>query len=276
MPGEDKKTKRKIVSTLKELTGHKYAEVVLRGNSAIDSALSLVPKDKVVLIPEEGGWIHYQKAPVKLGLKIAEVKCQEAKIDLKDLNEKLAANNCSALLYQNPGGYFAEQPSREIYKLCRKHGCLVIMDVSGSIGTRLGRGRYADVLIGSFGEWKLVEAKGGGFVSCKDKKLFEKLKLEVLVDEKRLQIILTEFKKLPTRIKFLLEKRKKILSDLNGFGIVHPEDLGLAVVVKYKGDSEKEKIITYCQKNKLPFSECPRYIRLNQKAISIEVKQLRG
>jgi len=268
--------KAEIISLLQKLTKHQHVELVLRGNSAINSALSLVEKDKFILIPEEGGWIHYQKAPKKLGYPHLEVKCDDAKIDLDDLKKKLSENSCGAFLYQNPGGYFAEQPTKEIYSLCKKYDCLAILDASGSIGTEMGDGRYADILIGSFGEWKLVEAKGGGFISCSDKKWFEKLNLEVLEDQKQLSIIEKELLKLPTRIKWLLEKRKKILSDLKKFEVVHPKDQGFVVVVKYNTESEKKHIVDYCRNEKFPFTECPRYIRLNKKALSIEVKQLQN
>lgn len=267
-------SKEEIIKLLQKLTGHKLIEVVLRGNSAINSALNLVSKDKTVLIPEEGGWIHYQKAPKKLELKHLEVKCVDAKIDLVDLKQKLFENKCGAFLYQNPGGYFAEQPMKEIYELCKKNGCLVILDVSGSIGTSLCDGKYADVIIGSFGEWKLVEAKGGGFISCQDKSVFDRLELQPLNDISQLQTILEHLNKLPERIKFLSEKRKKILSDLKEFEVVHPKDIGFVVVVKYENDEQKSELISYCKENQLPYTECPRYIRLNSKAISIEVKQL--
>ena len=72
----------------------------------------------------------------------------------------------------------------------------------------------------------------------------------------------------------MLEKRKKIVNDLKDFTIIHKNDLGFVVVVKFATDEEKEKIINYCNKESLPWTECPRYIRLNKKAISIEVKRL--
>jgi hypothetical protein len=268
--------KTEILSLLRKLTRHPHVEIVLRGNSAINSALSLVEKDKVILIPEEGGWIHYQKAPKKLGYKHLEVKCDDAKIDLIDLKRKLTEGECGAFLYQNPGGYFAEEPLKEVYALCHKHGCLVILDASGSIGTEMCDGRYADIIMGSFGEWKLVEAKGGGFISCQDQKIFGELKLELLEDKKQLEIIHSELLKLPTRIKWLTKKRKKVLFDLKRFGVVHPNDPGFVVVVKYSLESEKKQLTDYCQKEKLPFTECPRYIRLNSNAISIEIKQLQN
>ncbi len=135
-----------IQSHLQHLTHHPYLELVPRGNAAIEIALSIVPKNSLILIPAEGGWLSYQSLPKKLGLLVEEVKCQEAVLDLDDLKARLGAKHYSALLYQNPGGYFAEQPMKEIYELCQKNKCLVIMDVSGSIGTPLSDGRYADIL----------------------------------------------------------------------------------------------------------------------------------
>ncbi len=268
--------KSDIIPTLQKLTRHQHLEITARGDAAIAAALSAIPKDKVVLIPEEGGWLSYLKIPKKLGLKATEVKCDDAKINLSGLQKKLNEFSCGALLYQNPGGYFAEQPMKEIYNVCRKNNCLVIMDVSGSIGTKLCDGNYADVLVGSFGEWKLVEAKAGGFVSCKSKKLFEKIKpfCKIFDDDEKLKIISNKIQELPERISFLTEKRKKIIADLEYFDIVHKQDLGFVAVVKYQTQQEKEKIINYCKDKQLPWTECPRYIRLNKPAISIEVKRL--
>lgn len=150
------------------------------------------------------------------------------------------------------------------------------MDVSGSIGTTLCDGSYADALVGSFGEWKLVEAKAGGFISCKQKGLFEKVKqhAKILDDTEILNLISQKIKELPERIFFLTSKRKKILEDLKQFDIVHKKDLGFVILIKFKNHHEKETLINYCKDNKLPWTECPRYIRLNKPAISIEVKRL--
>jgi histidinol-phosphate/aromatic aminotransferase/cobyric acid decarboxylase-like protein len=267
---------QEIVLLIQKLTNHKFIEIVLCGNSAINSALSLVPKDKVVLIPEEGGWIHYQKAPNKLCLGVIEVKCNDAKIDLKDLENKLNKNPCGAFLYQNPGGYFAEQPMKEIYELCQKKKCLVILDVSGAIGTKLCDGKSADLMIGSFGEWKLVEAKIGGFISSKDKDIFNRLKLEKLDEPRQLKIIFEKLNELPKRINFLQEKRNKIVSELKKqkFEVVHSSDLGFVVVIKFSGEKIKRDLVEFCQVRDLPYTLCPRYIRLNSPAVSIEIKQI--
>lgn len=66
------------------------------------------------------------------------------------------------------------------------------------------------------------------------------------------------------------------MRDLKEYDIAYPQEAGFVVAVKYKDEEEKSKIIYYCTQNSLPFTECPRYIRLNQPAISIEVKQLQN
>ena len=262
-----------ILLQLYELIGHEFIKLTDRGNSAITAALELIPSGKKLLIPAEGGWIHYQKAPEKLGIPVEEVACQEARIDLQDLSRRLATGEFGAFLYQNPGGYFAEQPLSEIYNLCQKHRCWVFLDLSGALGTSLSQGKHADLCLGSFGEDKLVNVGVGGWISCVSDTLFCKLVLPPFPEESFL-LLAEKLRHLPQRISFLEEKRKKIMQDLSAFQIVHPYDKGFVVVIQYASQEEKEKIIDYCQKNTLPFTECPRYIRLNQKAISIEVKKL--
>ena len=270
--------KNKIVRQLKKLVGHDYVAVVKRGNSAINSALAAVDKNKKVLIPAEGGWLHYTTAPKMLGLDVVEVSCQDAKLDLQDLRNKLLTGAFGALLYQNPGGYFAEQEVKRIKELCSQFGCLVILDVSGSLGTTLCTSEFSDLIVGSFGKWKLVEARVGGFISTSDKKLWDKLSagLDLLEDDVSLLKINQKLDQLPARIQFLQNICERIVTDLKSqnLSIIHPLDMGLVVLVRFVTDYEKEKIITYCQLHKYEWTECPRYIRLNEKAISIEVKRL--
>ena len=74
--------------------------------------------------------------------------------------------------------------------------------------------------------------------------------------------------------RFLCRVCKKIKEDLKGFDIVHKDGNGLNVVVKFKDKSEKQKLIKYCKQNNYEYTMCPRYIRVLDKAISIEVKRL--
>jgi len=268
--------KQRIISKLRELTHHDYVELTERGNAAIKAAFSILDNNKRVLIPEEGGWLTYCTIPEQLGLVADKVKCNDAKINLSDLKKKLAKKIYSAFLYQNPGGYFAEQEIARIYRLCKENDCLVILDVSGGIGTKLGDGYYADILVGSFGKWKLIDAEKSGFISCQKEHLWKMLKDKVKVfDDGNILIkVLLKLEKLPERIGKLQLAKDTIVNDLKQYDLVYPHDLGFVVVVKYADDEEKERIIDYCKTNNLEWTECPRYIRLNKRAISIEVKRL--
>ena len=152
------------------------------------------------------------------------------------------------------------------------------MDVSGSIGTSLCNGDYADVMVGSFGEWKLIEAHVGGFVSCNNPVLLKKMDLIKLSNNEDLEKINQKINELPERIRSLLTIRKKILADLFSKGIsndiIHCNHLGFVIVVAFSNEAEKEKLVSYCKENNLEWTECPRYIRVNRKAISIEIKRI--
>lgn len=273
--------KDEVVAKLKNITDDKYLEVTTRGNTAISAALSLVDSSKKVLIPAEAGWLTYKTIPKKLGLEIVEVKCRDAVLDLIDLEEKLKQGVYGALLYQNPAGYYAQQPMKDIFSLCRKYNCLVVLDVSGAIGTALCDHTFADVMVCSFGTWKLVEAHGGGFISTSDSKLWERLRekgIELLQDDEQMKVIFEQLNLLDSRITWLLAQRDQIVHDLRGMelgeNILHAQDIGFVVVVRFETEYEKVKVIDYCKDKGWEWTECPRYIRLNDKAISIEIKRV--
>jgi hypothetical protein len=259
--------KEKIINKLIELTHHNYIKLSTRGNSAIQAAIDLFSGS--ILIPEEGGWLTYKKIKDH-----QTVKCNDAVIALSDLKEKVSSGKYTALIYENPGGYFAEQPMQEIYNLCKEYNVFVILDVSGSIGTKFCNGNYADIMVGSFGRWKPVNAEIGGFISCKDKDLFNKIQLPELNHQPSLFKIEKKLNEIDERINYLLNRSKKIKEDLKDFKILHKEDFSLVVIVKFFSDEEKQTIIKYCEDNQLEWTLCPRYIRLNKPAISIEVKRL--
>lgn len=271
----------RIKAELQRRTGHCFITITSRGDAAIKAALNSLPKGKTLLIPEEGGWISYQKLPEEKKIPFEKVHCHDAKVDLLDLQQKLSEHACSAFLYQNPGGYFAEQPMENIYELCKKHGCLVILDVSGAIGTSLCDGNFADILVCSFGKWKLVEAGKGGFISCKDKKIYNSLSVTEFTDTETIAAIKKNFDVLEQKIKYFSENRKKIINELGVLGlpekaIIYPNDCGFVIVVAFSAIEEKEKIINYCCHADLGWTECPRYIRVLRPAISIELKRLKN
>ena len=268
----DKMSKNPI-ELIKKYTKHDYIALTSRGNTAIESAFNSaikLSKNKKVLVPDQGGWFSYFKYPKKMGMEVLEVKTDYGIIDLNDLKKKL--DDACCFIYSNPAGYFAEQPIKEIYSIC-KGKCLVIMDVTGSIGDKdMSDGDYADFMVCSFGEWKPVNLGYGGVISAKEDtiEVQEKSKFDPSFSEK-LYVNLSTVDK---RLNGFYNEAKKIKNDLQDFDILHRDKTGINVIVKFNNEPEKTKITDYCEKNKYEYTLCPRYIRVNEKAISIEVKRL--
>jgi len=270
--------KERVFDLLKKYTKHEHIELTSRGNTAIFAALYCARKinpKKIILTVDQGGWLSYLKYPKRLEFKVELVKTDYGIVDLKDINKKLADKNCCAFLYANPAGYFAGQPIKDIYEICKKNDCLVILDVTGSIGSELCNGKFADFTVGSFGKWKPINLGYGGFLSARQKRHFSKLKEidDITFNEKYLPSLYKKLKSVKEKYKLFNKLNKKIKKDLKEFKILHNEKRGINVIIKFDTEKEKNKIIDYCIKNKHQFTICPRYIRVNEKAISIEVKR---
>jgi hypothetical protein len=260
-----------VISLLRTLTKHDSVFLTPSGDASIFAALVCCSKGKV-LIPAEGGWLSYEKFGKLLGKEVVFVKTNDALIDVDDLKLKVTAD--SVFLYNNPGGYIVDQPAREIFDVCKNAGCLVLMDVSGSIGSAYADGSFADILVCSFGKWKVVDAGYGGFVSARDgfedKDIFRMLKFYEGAEE----IILDKLESIQTRLEKIQRKRKEVISDLREMDVLHAGKWGLNVVVKFSSEDEMLKIVDYCKSKGLEWTLCPRYIRVNSNAVSIEVKRI--
>jgi hypothetical protein len=274
--------KKEILDMLSRITNHKFVELTKRGNAAILEAMRCVKKlkgTKPILTPDQGGWVTYLKYPGALGLGLRIVKTDKALINLQDLKKK--TKGAGAFLYAQPGGYFVAQPSRKIYRLCRKNNCMVIMDVTGTIGTPLCNGDHADILVCSFGRYKPVNLGYGGFISSNEK--FISTQPDKFESEK-LQLLAEKLGTLRKRQEFFQEINKKIKKDLNGFDIIHKDKKGINVLVKFNNEGQKEEIIRYCEKNNFKYKLCKKvpdstknlfsFIKVNENAVSIEVQRL--
>jgi len=266
----------KVVELLQKYTKHKLVELTARGNNSIYIAFSIVKRlnpEGNVLIPDQGGWLTYKNYPKKLGMKFVELKTDNGIINIDDLKNKL--DNASCLIYTNPAGYFAEQDFKKIYQTC-KGKCLVIMDCSGSIATDMCDGNYADIIVGSFGKWKPVNLGYGGFITTNNQDFF-KIKdqfSQFSFDKTKLDELKQLLENVKPRQEYFRKVSEKVKSDLKDFNIIHKDKNGINVIIKYKDDQEKQKIIDYCEERELEFTFCPRYIRVLCDAVSIEVKRL--
>ncbi len=263
---------KKIDQKLRKLTRHEHVHITDRGNSAIFLAMHIAKKmnpKKDILIPDQGGWFSYKGYPQYFGLNIIEVKTDYGVIDLKDLKRK--AKTASAFIFSSFAGYFAEQPLRKIKTLCKKAGCLIIEDASGAIGdTKLCNGRYSDIIVGSFGKWKPVECGYGGWISMKNKEFFEAAKDAMSITKvhpRFYEEIGDALKK--NKFRKLLALQNTVKQELKDFEILHKDKRGLNIVVKFDA-----KVLEYCKEKNYPYVLCPSYIRVNENAVSIELKRL--
>ncbi|MGM5488384.1 MAG: hypothetical protein ACQESG_05535 [Nanobdellota archaeon] len=254
---------------MKELRRLLNAYVVLthRGNAAIREALGIV-QDATdrhkILIPDQGGWLTYRQFPPKFGFEVVEVKTDDAVFDLSDLREKAAT--AAALLYEQPAGYFAHQDMHEIYDICRDQGCLVIADISGSIGdSEICDPRAADLLVCSFGEGKALDVGYGGLIAA-----HEPLDIVPTFDQAYLRALEGRLHELPRRLRALYGICDDIKQD---FDCLHADRKGIVVVVPFEDAAGRDKIIDYCKSEGFEYTVCPRYIRVLRPAISIEVKR---
>lgn len=262
--------KQRVIDKLKEFTKHKNILLTNRGNQSIFLSLYLIKKltnKNNILIPDQGGWFTFRTYPKILGFNIQEVKTNNGIIDLRDLKEK--SNNSAALLFTSFAGYFAEQPLEEISEICKQNNCLLIEDASGSITDNiLCNGKYSDIIIGSFGDWKVINLGYGGFISANHnleeiKDLSNIIRLPVNIYKDLYQLLNKE------RLTRLLKKHNEVKEELVEFKIFHNDKRGLNVVTEYN-----HKILDYCKKNNYQYLICPKYIRINKKAVSIELKRL--
>ena len=236
-------------------------------------------KRKAILIPDQGGWISFRTYPKIFGFNVKEVKTDKGVIDLKDLAKK--SKNAAAFIVTSFAGYYAEQPIAEISEICRKNRCLLIEDASGAVGMmddRLCNGKYSDVIVGSFGRWKPINLGYGGFISAGKKEYFEKTDeiYSALKFNGNHEKLLERLENAGKRLDFLFQESKKIKTELHkhGYRAFHSGKRGLNVVVGFRSNEEKNGIIDYCKKNNYGFVVCPKDIRVNEKAISIEVKRM--
>ncbi len=262
----------KVDEKLRKLTRHQYIHLTDRCNSAIFMAMYIAKKVNPradILIPDQGGWYSYKTYPQFFGLNVVEVKTDYGVIDLKDLKKK--AKNASAFIFSSFAGYFAEQPLRKIHTICKKNGCLVIEDASGSIGdSKLCNGKYSDIIVGSFGKWKPVECGYGGWISTSKKEYFEVAKEPMSITKVHPKFYKEIVKCLrKNKLKKLLSLQNVVKQELKDFEVIHRDYRGLNVVAKFD-----PLILKYCMDHNYPYVLCPSYIRVNEKAICIELKRL--
>jgi hypothetical protein len=266
--------KEKCAESLRKLTGKKHILFVQRGNVAIRLALKLAKHlgHKIVLLQDQGGWITYRQFCKKEKLKHSEIKTDYGIIDIKTLKDY---SDCVLLINSMPG-YSALQKMREVTRICMKQNIFLINDASGSIGTE--EAKYGDLILGSFAIDKPVNISGhGGFIATDNKDYFDFLEKNNSPYDIDFIGLLGKLNSLNKRLCDLKLIKNKLINQLGATEfadkIIHKDQNGINLIVKFSSEKEKEKLIKLAEKENLEFTLCPRGIRVNVDAVSIEIKR---
>lgn len=267
-------TKERCERIIAGLTGKRHVYFTDRGNRAIKLVLKLGKKmgKTRVLIQDQGGWMTYKPFSEERKLEVTELPT-----DFGILSEDVVlanGNKESLLLINSMPGYFAEQKNMEqIHAACKEKDVWLVNDVAGSIGTPLAK--IGDIIIGSFGRWKPVNNEYGGFIATDDLKHIDFFEENQTVEVKEFyDDLYKKLRALPERLKGMHELADQVKVDLERYDIIHREENGFNVVVRYRDPQIKEELLSFCASRGYEFTECPRYIRVLIDAISIELKRI--
>ena len=281
---QEKKLKDKCLKLLRQYTKHDIVKITSSGDAAIFGALVIAKQHgcNTVLVPDQGGWLTYLSFPKILNMIVIEIKTNYGLIDFEELEKAAKKYSKSAFLFASFAGYAAPQNLEGIYSLCKKYNILMIEDASGSLShSQLCNGSFSDMIVGSFGKWKIADLGYGGFLSCRDGIItlqIKELNILSLIQEKQMNygILLKKLQGVTGRLHFLLQKTKEIkaLCKKQGFIMIHEDAYGIGIFVKYKDNEEKQRILDFCKNNNIEYKECPLYIKVLENAISLEIKRI--
>lgn len=296
---------KQIIGSKKNAKDEKRLFFTKRCNKSLELAINIAvnaldsKKKKYLFIQQEGGWITYRKYAEKFNMVLVYLPMNAGKIDAEILHLELgkAQNNAIVLIHSLPGYSFCENMEKIKTTLEKaaiekdnsntQNSALLINDCCGSIGTESAK--KGDIIVCSFGKAKPLslekEGASGGFI-CVHEFLLDADNLNALqnAEKEAIDSNLINFEKLkmqieelPEKLKFLHSINDKIAGDLcmNGFSVLNRSAQGINVLVAYEDIAEKERLINYCTEHKIEFTECPRYIRTNKKALSLELKRIK-
>jgi len=262
--------KEECEQMLKNLVNKKHLLFVRRGNTAIKLSLLLAKSigRKKILLQNQGGWITYPQYADKLKLEKIFLKTDYGIILPNSL---VLFNDESALLFNSAPAYAYLQPADAIVKICKEKNILLINDCTGSIGTEAAK--HGDIIFGSVGKLKPINLGHGAFIATNNQDFYKFLKENNSESSIDFENLYEKLSNLDKRLNLLTALHKEIKQELKDFDIVHRKNNCINVIVKYSNEQEKKRLIKYCQDKELEYTECPRYIRINESAISIEVKR---
>ncbi|MFQ6105736.1 MAG: DegT/DnrJ/EryC1/StrS family aminotransferase [Candidatus Hydrothermarchaeaceae archaeon] len=271
-----RETIQKAESAVSKATGHKYVRLVSSGSAAILAVLEGI--DGKIMIPDQGGWRGFKTYPGLLGLELCETKTNLGLIEPETLADEIKKYRPDALLLTSFAGYIAEQDVREISRVCREREVILVEDVSGSIGdAKLAKGKYADAIVCSTGEPKILNVLSGGFLSTDRREIIENSK-DMIHSLKISHIvcagIIEELKNAGKIVKKLINYADILKEEVNG--VVHREKRGVCVGIEMENAKEFARSARGLRTDdgRALLTTCPRYERFLGEGFVVELKKL--
>ena len=285
-----------IKKDIQDLTGKKHIFFTNRCNESLKIAVSLakeVQKSKYfgsdeksstkLLMQKEGGWLTYPQLALKNKMRPIYISMNDGKVELSEINSE---NKGDILIMNSMPAYSFHEEMAEVEKKCIDNKVFLINDCSGSIGS--DSARYGDVVVCSFGHAKPLDIGVGGFIatdnysknilmSVENIERDELFFLNGAQEKIDLQMLSYALIGLKEKLEYWKKITKKVKKELikSGFNVLNSDfESGINVLAGFSNEEEKENLIKYCSEHKLEYTLCPRYIRTNSNAISIEIKRI--
>jgi hypothetical protein len=259
------------------ITNHEHAKVVNSGNSAILAVMSSF-KGKI-MVPDQGGWSGFIKTARFLGCELIYLSTDRGLINPRILKDKLSENKPEALFLTSFAGYTAEQPLREIFDVCDEEGVMLVEDASGALGDEKGRlanGSHSHIILASTGSPKIVNVGNGGFISSNNRDIFENKYIfkTLRADPITCSGISQETINAKSVLSKTISSCHYLKNELEN--VLHPDKRGINVIIK----TDESKKIARELRSQLKvhgggmISNCPRYDRVLDNAVALEIKNL--
>lgn len=268
---------REVMKEISRITNHDHVRLVSSGNCAIMAAVSAI--DGKIMVPDQGGWRGFKDYPRLLGKEICMLKTNLGIIDSEPLEEEIRRHRPRALFVTSFAGYIAEQGIKDIARVCRENGVLLVEDASGAIGdVKLAKGD-ADVMVCSTGAPKILNLLSGGFISARRKEVLDKSKKIIAackIDPIICAGMVEELRDSGKRVKTLVEYSSLLKENLEG--VVHRGRRGICVGLRvedprgFAAMAKRKGLVTDMNEGLL--TVCPRYERFLESGVVVELKKL--
>ena len=267
-----------IKSTEKDvcnLTGHKYSKIMNSGNSAIFTVMNNFQEK--IMVPDQGGWSGFIKIAEFLGLELIYLPTDNGLIDPEQLIDILIKKKPEAFFLTSFAGYTAEQPIKEIYEVCDEEGVVLVEDASGALGDETGRlanGKHSHIIVASTGSPKIVNVGNGGLISSNQEKVLETSLKFLQADHVTCAGISQEIKHAPSTLSKAISSSSYLKDELEN--VFHKYYRGINVICKADNPNKLAKELRTVIKvhNGGMISKCPRYDRILENAVALEIKNL--